>query len=72
MYTDIKTNTVIFFISDFLNQILKYENKNLSIYSGIDRFISELTNKNYQAHLLFLVAVLKIQELRLYWLTDIF
>ncbi|GAE66080.1 DNA replication and repair protein RecO [Chryseobacterium indologenes] len=61
MYTDIKTNTVIFFISDFLNQILKYENKNLSIYSGIDRFISELTNKNYQAHLLFLVAVLKIQ-----------
>lgn len=61
IYTDIKVNTVIFFISDFLSHILKYENKNISIYSGIDDFVSELTNKNYQAHLLFLLAILKIQ-----------
>ncbi|PWN64978.1 DNA repair protein RecO [Chryseobacterium phosphatilyticum] len=61
IYTDIRTNTIIFFISDFLNQILKYENKNITIYQSIDAFITELMNKNYQAHLLFLVAVLKIQ-----------
>lgn len=59
--TDIKANTVIFFISDFLNQILKYENKNPRIYIAIEEFINELTNRNYQAHLLFLLAVLKIQ-----------
>lgn len=61
IYTDIKANTVIFFISDFLSQILKYENKNTQIYFEIDEFINELTNRNYQAHLLFLLAVLKIQ-----------
>lgn len=61
IYTDIKANTVIFFISDFLSQILKYENKNIPIYLSIDEFINELINKNYQSHLLFLIAVLKIQ-----------
>lgn len=61
IYNDIRVNTVIFFISDFLNQILKHENKNLSIFSGIDTFIAELSNRNYQCHLLFLVNILKIQ-----------
>ncbi|MBE4950805.1 DNA repair protein RecO [Chryseobacterium culicis] len=61
IYTDIKVNTVIFFVSDFLSHILRYENKNIPIYSGISHFISELTKKNYQAHLLFLLAILKIQ-----------
>ncbi|WP_312302050.1 DNA repair protein RecO [Chryseobacterium sp.] len=59
--TDIKANTVIFFISDFLSHILRYENKNLQIYFEIEKLINELVNRNYQAHLLFLIAVLKIQ-----------
>ncbi len=61
IYADIRVNTVIFFVSDFLSHILKYEDKNMPIYSGINHFINELTNRNYQAHLLFLLAVLKIQ-----------
>lgn len=61
VYTDIKANTVIFFISDFLNQVLKYENKNLSIFFSIEKFIEELMGKNYQSHLLFLLNLLKIQ-----------
>lgn len=61
IYNDIKVNTVIFFISDFLSQTLKYENKNIQIYHGIDKFIDELINRNYQAHLLFLLVILKIQ-----------
>ncbi|CAH0252932.1 DNA repair protein RecO [Chryseobacterium sp. Bi04] len=61
IYNDIKVNTVIFFISDFLSQILKFENKNLNIFFSIDEFIDQLINKNYQSHLLFLLAVLKIQ-----------
>ncbi|GEN69114.1 DNA repair protein RecO [Chryseobacterium rhizosphaerae] len=61
IYNDIKVNTIIFFISDFLSQILKFENKNLTIFFSIDEFIDQLINKNYQSHLLFLLAVLKIQ-----------
>ncbi|MDN5478335.1 MAG: DNA repair protein RecO, partial [Chryseobacterium sp.] len=61
MYMDIKANTVIFFISDFLNQILRHENKNPGLFFGIDEFVTELTSKNYQCHLLFLIRILKIQ-----------
>lgn len=61
VYTDIKANTVIFFISDFLNQILKFENKNPKIFFSIERFLNELENKNYQCHLLFLITILKVQ-----------
>ncbi|OCA68098.1 DNA repair protein RecO [Chryseobacterium artocarpi] len=61
VYTDIKANTVIFFISDFLNQVLKFENKNPKIFFSIERFLNELENKNYQCHLLFLIAILKVQ-----------
>lgn len=60
-YTDIKANTVIFFISDFLNQILRNENKNLVISEAIEEFIHELSSKNYQSHLIFLIKILKIQ-----------
>lgn len=61
MYMDIKANTVIFFISDFLNQILRHENKNPRLFFCIDEFISELNTRNYQCHLLFLITILKIQ-----------
>jgi DNA repair protein RecO (recombination protein O) len=60
-YMDIKANTVIFFISDFLNQVLRHENKNPILFYSIDEFINQLTSKNYQCHLLFLVTILKIQ-----------
>ncbi|REC74993.1 DNA repair protein RecO [Chryseobacterium elymi] len=61
MYMDIKANTVIFFISDFLNQVLRHENKNPNLFFSIDEFVNELAVKNYQCHLLFLITILKIQ-----------
>lgn len=61
VYTDIKANTVVFFISDFLNQILKNENKNIAVFHVIDEFIDQLSTKNYQSHLIFLIKILKIQ-----------
>ncbi|KMQ58568.1 recombinase RecO [Chryseobacterium angstadtii] len=61
LYMDIKANTVIFFISDFLNQILRHENKNPGLFFSIDEFVNELACKNYQCHLLFLITLLKIQ-----------
>jgi DNA repair protein RecO (recombination protein O) len=61
VYTDIKANTVVFFISDFLNQILKNENKNPVFFYVIDEFIDQLNDKNYQSHLIFLIKILKLQ-----------
>jgi len=61
IYTDIKANTVIFFVSDFLNQVLRHENKNPNIFFCIDEFTDQLTQKNYQSHLIFLIKILKIQ-----------
>lgn len=61
IYTDIRCNSVVFFISDFLNQNLKHENKNHHIFFCLEEFIDELENQNYQSHLIFLVKILKIQ-----------
>lgn len=61
VYTDIKANTVIFFIADFLNQILRNENQNQIIFHTIDEFIFELSQQNYRSHLILLVKILKIQ-----------
>ncbi|WP_312078248.1 recombination protein O N-terminal domain-containing protein [Chryseobacterium sp.] len=60
-YTDVKANTIVFFISDFLNQILKHENSNPQIFRAIADFNHELDEKNYRAHLILLVILLKIQ-----------
>ncbi len=61
IYTDIRCNTVVFFISDFLNQNLRHENKNQTIFFCLEEFIDELQNRNYQSHLIFLIKILKIQ-----------
>lgn len=61
IYTDIRCNSVVFFVSDFLNQNLRHENKNHTIFFCLDEFIDELENQNYQSHLIFLIKILKIQ-----------
>lgn len=61
VYTDIKANTVIFFIADFLNQILRNENKSPILFHLIDEFIFELSRQNYRSHLILLVKILKTQ-----------
>uniref|UniRef100_A0AAU6WSE8 DNA repair protein RecO C-terminal domain-containing protein n=1 Tax=Chryseobacterium endophyticum TaxID=1854762 RepID=A0AAU6WSE8_9FLAO len=61
IYTDIRCNTVVFFISDFLNQNLRHENKNHTLFFCLEEFIDELQNRNYQSHLIFLMKILKIQ-----------
>ncbi|MBK1895322.1 DNA repair protein RecO [Chryseobacterium paridis] len=61
IYTDIRVNTVIFFISDFLNQVLRNESNNSNLFLSIEQFIEELSLKNYQSHLVFLITILKIQ-----------
>lgn len=61
IYTDIKANSVIFFVADFLNQILKNESKNKAVYQSIQELTDQLERKNYRSHLIFLVKILTIQ-----------
>lgn len=61
IYTDIKANTVIFFIADFLNQILRHEHQNPSVFKAIEEFCAELEDRNYNSHFIFLIKILKIQ-----------
>lgn len=58
--TSVTTNAIIFFIADFLNQILKLENKNEDIYLAIQSFIQELDLKNHQPHYHFLYILIEI------------
>lgn len=58
--TDVKSNAMIFFVADFLNQILKLENKNIQIYNAIQDFIAEIEFKNHKAHLIFLYILIEI------------
>ena len=60
IYSDIKCNSVVFFVSDFLNQNLRHENKNQSIFFCLEEFIDELESQNYQSHFIFLIKILKI------------
>jgi DNA repair protein RecO (recombination protein O) len=59
-FDDVKAVSVIFFVSDFLNQVLKNENKSPKIYDAIRDFLVQLKNHNYQSHLIFLFEMLKI------------
>lgn len=62
-YTDIKCINISFFIADFLNIILKNENRQPEIYEEILFFLNELEQNNYQSHIIFLLKILKIQGL---------
>jgi DNA repair protein RecO (recombination protein O) len=59
-YNDIKCNTIVFFIAEFLKNILKNETESTQFYQEILFFLNELENKNYNAHLVFLFQSLKI------------
>lgn len=57
---NIKSSTILFFISDFLNQVLKNENAQSLVYLEIEAFVTELENNNFQAHLHFLFRIIQL------------
>ncbi len=63
IYGNIKATSVMFFVADFLHQILKNETKQDVIYGEIQQFIREVEEHNYRAHLFFLIKILKTQGL---------
>lgn len=60
IYTDIRSNTIVFFVSDFLNRNLRHENKNATLFSGLEEFTGQLERRNYHSHFIFLIKFLKI------------
>lgn len=63
VYNDVKSTSVMFFAADFLHQILKNETKQEVLYTEIQKFIREVEHCNYQAHLFFLINLIKVQGL---------
>lgn len=59
-FYDVKYNTISFFVSEFLNQILNHEEANAYLYQEIIDLKKSLDENNYQAHYLFLIRILEI------------
>ena len=55
---NIMQKTIVFFISDCLNQILRNEQKNLDFYQEINLFKKNLLEYKLHAHYIFLIKIL--------------
>ena len=56
---NVHQNAVIFFLSDFLNQILKNESQHVVLYQEIKFFKQKILEKKMQAHYFFLIRMLQ-------------
>lgn len=56
---NVHQNAVIFFLSDFLNQILKNESQHVALYQEIKFFKQKILEKKMQAHYFFLIRMLQ-------------
>ena len=54
---NVHQNAVIFFLSDFLNQILKNESQQVALYQEIKFFIQKILEKKMHAHYFFLIRM---------------
>lgn len=56
---NMKVNSILFFVADFLNQILKNENTSQDYYPKISDFLDQIREKNYQSHFALLFIFIK-------------
>lgn len=61
IHQDIKATSIIFFIADFLNHILRNEIFSNEVYNEILELREQIKRGNYHAHYIFLLQFLKIQ-----------
>lgn len=59
-FNDVKYNTIAFFVSEFLNQILRNENQNSALYQEISYLKENLNQSHYFSHYCFMVKILEI------------
>lgn len=60
---DIRISAIVFFISEFLCQVLQSEVRQDDVYDMIEGFKEQLEFQNYQAHFVFLIKFLQLQGL---------
>lgn len=60
-FEEVKINSILFFVSDFLHQILREETQSKKIYKELEVFIRELYKKNYDAYIALIFKILKSQ-----------
>lgn len=58
---DIRISSMIFFVAEFLSQVLKTEVKQENIYHAIKEFCNAVEREDFYAHFIFLIKFLKIQ-----------
>lgn len=63
LYDEVKINTVLMFVADFLNQVLRNETSENFIYEEIEKFTHELFTGNYNAYVAFIYKILHLQGL---------
>lgn len=63
LYDEVKINTVLMFVADFLNQVLRNETSENVIYDEIERFTQDLFQGNYNAYVAFIYKILYLQGL---------
>lgn len=60
-YNNVKINTTLFFISDFLYQVLKEETHHAKIYFEIEVFLNKLFAENFNSYIAFIFRMLSLQ-----------
>lgn len=59
-FKDVRSHSILFFVADFLNQVLREEGTNETIFYEIEYLCAELANHNFDAYLKFLIRYLMI------------
>ena len=59
-FNDVRTNSILFFIAEFLNQILKQEDQNRFSFEAIEKFREEIKLNNFDAYIVLLFSFLEI------------
>lgn len=62
-FADVKVNTVLLFVADFLNQVLREETHHNTIYLETQRFLNHLYAGNLGAYTAFIFKILACQGL---------
>lgn len=62
LYQNVKANAIIFFASDLLNQILRFENQsNPQLYRTVSSFLDQVEDSNMNSHLILMFKIITIQ-----------
>ena len=59
-FNDVRSNTILFFIAEFLHQILKEEDQNQNAFSAIESFREQIKNQNYSSYIALIFRFLEI------------